>query len=110
MKVLKRVLLAFAVALSFGLPFLCGKVADWGFVAACLVLLNFPGMLCGFVNGGRFFPPEGHPGQSPIHFMLMILTQTALWFLVICLVCHVRARTRKQKEGIPTSPDSTRGI
>ena len=108
MKILNRMLLAFTLALSLAFPTLFEPV--WHFTAPFLVLLNLPGMLLGFVNGGRFFPPEGHPGQSPIHFTLMILTQTVLWFLVISLVCFVRARTRKQKQDHATPPDSTRGI
>jgi hypothetical protein len=80
MKLFKRVLFALTVALTFGLPLLFEHVADWGFAVPFLVLLNLPGMLFGFVNGGRFFPPEGHPGQSPIHFTLMILGQSVLVF------------------------------
>lgn len=99
MKILKRMLLAFTVALSLGLPLLFERVVDYSaFTATFLVLLNLPGMLLGFVNGGRFFPPEGHPGQSPFHFTLMVLAQSVLWFLVICVACLVRARTRTQKE------------
>jgi hypothetical protein len=106
MKILKRMFLAFALALSLAVPTLFEPV--WHFAAPFLVFLNLPGMLCGFVNGGRFFPPEGHPGQSAVHFTLMVLTQSVLWFLVICLVCFVRARTRKQKADDATPPDSTR--
>lgn len=106
MKIPKRVLLAFTVALSLGLPLLFEQIVHSGYTAAVLVLLNLPGMLLGFVNGGRFFPPEGHPGQSPVHFVLMVLAQTVLWFLVICLVCFVRGRRRRQKGNHGAPPDS----
>ncbi len=104
MKILKRFLLAFTVA--SGLAFLTLFEPVWEFAAPFLVFLNLPGMLCGFVNGGRFFPPEGHPGQSSLHFTLMLLTQSVLWFLVICLVCFVRASVRKEKEDHAPTPDS----
>jgi hypothetical protein len=106
MKILKRMLLAFALALSLAVPTLFEPVWN-GFTAPFLVFLNLPGILCGFVNGGRFFPPEGHPGQSPIHFALMLLAQSVVWFLVICLVCFVRANTQKQKADDATPPDLT---
>lgn len=87
MKTHKRLLLAFTLASSLALSTLFEQV--WRFAAPLLVLLNLPGMLLGLVNG-RFFPPEGHPGQSWRHFVAMILAQAVLWFVVICVICAVR--------------------
>lgn len=82
---LKRIVVAFVTALILALPLCFEPREEWGSVVALISILNLPGMFLGLV-GGRFFPPEGYIGQSPIHFGSMVIVQSAIWYLVISFV------------------------
>jgi hypothetical protein len=82
---LKRGVLAFVTALILALPLWFEQTAQWGSFAGLICVLNLPGMLLGLA-GGRFFPPEGYIGQSPIRFAGMVIVQSVIWYLVISLV------------------------
>jgi hypothetical protein len=90
---LKHIVLACAIALSLALPLCLEPREEWGSVVGIISLLNLPGMFIGVV-GGRFFPPEGYIGQSPIHFGLMVIVQSVIWYLVISSV-SLLTRTKK---------------
>lgn len=89
----KGVILAFVTALILALPLWFEHTGEWGSVAAIISILNLPGMLLGLV-GGRFCPPEGYIGQSPIHFGSMVIVQSVIWYLVISSV-SLLTRTKK---------------
>jgi disulfide bond formation protein DsbB len=93
----KRWLLAFTLALILGLP-MCFEQTWYlgGPTATVLVFLNLPGMLLGLAWGGRYFPPEGIIGQSPIRFALMILVQSVFWYLIISLFAFLARRFRSR--------------
>jgi hypothetical protein len=78
----------FAVALA--IPALFEQTWKSGFAAIAVTILNFPGILL----TGRFFPPEGFPGQSPLHATLMIALQCVWWYLVISLLRFLSIRRR----------------
>jgi asparagine N-glycosylation enzyme membrane subunit Stt3 len=82
---LKRGILAFVIALILALPLWFEQTAQLGSLAGFICVLNLPGMLLGLV-GGRFFPPEGYIGQSPIRFAGMVIVQSVIWYLLLWLV------------------------
>lgn len=92
---LTRGVVAFSIALVLASPLLFEQTGQLGFVTALICLLNLPGMLLGLVNG-RFFPPEGFIGQSPIRFVFMVVVQSVIWYLLIFLV-QLLARRRDRK-------------
>ena len=109
---LRRIVVAFVIAGTLALPalllmpWLTSKEVGYGvLVAAALVnLLNLPGSLCGLLFGGRFFPPEGFIGQSPARWMLMVIVQTFIWFLILSCFHFVTTRFNK------ADSDATRSI
>lgn len=94
---LRRLVIAFTIAVLVGLPLLLPE--RWllrnGDVATLFILSNLPGALCGFLFGGRFFPPEGHVGQSPVHWGLSVMAQTIIWFLILSFFHFVAACFKK---------------
>lgn len=84
----RRASFCFIFAIGLALPALFEQTWKSGFAAIAVTILNFPGILL----TGRFFPPEGFPGQSPMHAALMILIQAALWFSVFSLVNRLSRR------------------
>jgi hypothetical protein len=91
----RRWILAVSLALTLALPTCFEQAWHLGPMAAVLVLLNLPGMLVGLVKG-RFFPPEGIIGQSPVHFVFMLLIQSVVWYLVISLITLLTPRKNRR--------------
>lgn len=86
-----RILVGFIIALLLGLPaFLPEKwlLIHWH-VEVFVTLSNLPGSLCGLLFGGRFFPPEGFIGQNLTRWVLMVMVQTFVWFLILSVVHFV---------------------
>ena len=108
----RRAIVAFLIAVVLGLPalllmpWLNSKEVNFGVLALAgfVNLLNLPGSLSGLLFGGRFFPPEGFIGESPARWILMVIAQTFIWFLILSCFHFVAARFKK-----PDS-DATRGI
>jgi hypothetical protein len=82
----KRVVLAVALAGLFGAPTLLEQTWRIPFAPIVVTVLNFPGIFCGLLFGGRFFPPEGYIGQSASRWLLMIAVQTVVWYVVLWLI------------------------
>jgi hypothetical protein len=84
----KRAVFAFFIAAILAVPTLFEH--PWGntFAAIAMTIVNFPGILL----TGRFFPPEGFPGQSPLHSILMISVQAVCWYLVLSFFFWVTRR------------------
>ena len=109
---LVRIIRAFMIAVALALPALLlmpwlmrEGVGDGVLVAAAFVnLLNLPGSLGGLLFGGRFCPPEGFIGESPARWMLMVIVQTFIWFLILSCFHFVASRFKK------AHPDATRRI
>ncbi len=99
-----RIIVAVITALVLALPALV--TAPWVInnVSGLITLWNLPGSLCGFLFGGRFFPPEGYIGQSPARWMLMLVVQTFVWFVILSCLHFIAARFRK------AGSDGTRSI
>lgn len=93
---LRRLVVAFTIAVLIGLPLLLPErwLLSSGYFTL-VILSNLPGALCGFLFGGRFFPPEGHVGQSPVHWGLSVIAQTIIWFLILSCFHFVAARFKK---------------
>jgi len=79
------------------MPSLNSKDVKFGVLAAAgfVNLLNLPGSLSGLLFGGRFFPPEGFIGESPARWMLMVIIQTFIWFLILSCFHFVAIRFKK---------------
>ena len=92
---LVRIIRAFMIAVVLALPALLTEPWLINTVAGFVTLWNLPGSLCGLLFGGRFFPPEGYIGQSPARWMLMVVVQTFVWFLILSCFHFVAARFRK---------------
>lgn len=91
----KRAILAFTLAAILAIPTLFEQTWKSGaFTAITLTILNVPGILVAVM--GRFFPPEGFPGQSPLRSILMILVQSVCWYAVFSLLSSA-ARRRDSK-------------
>src|SRR5215510_1450209 len=98
-----RIVIGFIIALVLALPALLlmpwlvdEGVGDGILTAAAIVnLLNLPGSLFGLRFGGRFFPPEGFIGQSPARWMLMVIVQTLVWFLILSCLHLITACFKK---------------
>src|SRR3954462_13954495 len=109
---LRRIVFAFIIAFIVALPalllmpWLNSKGVGIGLLglAAVVNLLNLPGSLCGLLFGGRFFPPEGFIGESPARWMLMVIVQTFIWFLILSCFHFVATRFKK------ADSDATRSI
>jgi len=83
-----RVAFALFIAAILALPTLFEPPWHNTFLAIAMTIVNFPGILL----TGRFFPPEGYPGQSPLHSALMFGVQGICWYLVLYLIVWVRRR------------------
>jgi hypothetical protein len=101
---LVRVVLAFSVALVFAIPTLFESIWEVGWTSIAAILLNLPGILCGVLFGGRFFPPEGYIEQSVPRWILMLLVQAVVWYFILWFFRFVIAHSKK-----PHS-DATRSI
>lgn len=55
-----------------------------------MFVVNFPGILL----AGRHFPPEGYPGQSPVHCILILLVQSSVWYFLLLSIHALRLRRR----------------
>lgn len=78
----KRAPLALGLAGMLALPTFFKETWEGGaFLSIALTMANLPGIL--FPIMGRFFPPEGFPGQSLSHAALMILVQSASWYAAL---------------------------
>jgi threonine/homoserine/homoserine lactone efflux protein len=75
----KRLGLAVFIAAGLALPTLFEQPWHNTFAAISMTVVNSPGILL----TGRFFPPEGFPGQSPLHAVVMVVVQSVCWFLVL---------------------------
>ena len=88
---LKRAVIALVIASVLGLPATLEWTWQSPYGALAMVILNMPGMLLGLFHG-RYFPPEGFIGQSPVHAAAMILAQALLWYLLISVLHLLRHR------------------
>lgn len=91
----KRGIVALVVALVLAMPAWFEQAWVSGFAAPFIILLNLPGILLGLAAGGRFFPPEGIIGQSPIRFVFMVIVQSVIWYLLISLIQLLTRRARR---------------
>ena len=96
---LPHVGLATAIALILAIPtqFETLWQLGGGYISIAMSVLNLPGILCMFPFGGRFFPPEGYPGQSVIRSLAMLAVQILLWYFVLWF------RTARTRHKNPTS-------
>jgi hypothetical protein len=76
-----RVMLALGAAVVLAFP--ACLMISWKHdtVAAMVIAINSPGIFL----VGRHFPPEGYPGESPLHVLIMVLGQALLWYLLFSL-------------------------
>ena len=79
-------MLAALMAIVCGVPALLEAGAYH--LGAIPFLINMPGILLAVPH----IPPEGYPGQSPLHATLMLLAQTAVWFTILTVIAFIRAR------------------
>jgi hypothetical protein len=101
---LKRIFVASALATVLAIPALSEEawhIHEWAPLA--ILLANFPGILCGFLCGGRFFPPEGYIGQSASRAILMVLVQALLWYLILCVLRIATGVRRKSSSDVTQS-------
>ena len=74
----RRVNAAFVVAAVIALPTYFERSFQNDHTSLAIITLNLPGILLGLFHG-RYFPPEGFIGQSPVRAAAMILAQTVVW-------------------------------
>ena len=84
----RRAALAVSTAVVLALPALCSFAWKNNVVAFAIIVANLPGILL----VGKHYPPEGFPGESPLHFVLMLVVQVVLWYLLYSLAGSRSAR------------------
>lgn len=84
----RRSVLALLIAVVLALPTIIRPIWNHDVVALVVTILNLPGIL--FV--GRHYPPEGFPGESPLHVFLMLLIQSVVWLSLLRLIRFRNAR------------------
>jgi hypothetical protein len=95
----KRIVSAVALAAMLIVPALFEEM--WmvsNVMSIGIIVANLPGILL----AGRHFPPEGYPGQSPIHCILIVLVQGAVWYFLFLALHVLRLRLRRR----PPSPET----
>jgi hypothetical protein len=90
-----RIIVALITAVVLAVPALFTDPWMINNVSGFVTLSNLPGSLCGLLFGGRFFPPEGYIGQSPGRWMLMVVVQTFVWFVIVSCFRFFAARDKK---------------
>lgn len=81
-----RLITAVGIALLFGIPALFA--APWRSAGLLMFLLNLPGVLLAVPH----LPPEGYPGQSALHAILLLIVQVVVWFIMLTVLSAIRRR------------------
>jgi hypothetical protein len=94
--------LAIAVALALAIPTQFGTLWQLDdYISIAMGALNFPGIICMFSFGGRFFPPEGYPGESISRSLAMLAVQILLWYFAFSW--FRAAQTRRKDRTLPNA-------
>ncbi len=54
-----------------------------------MFIVNLPGVLL----ASPHLPPEGYPGESPFHAILLLVAQVIVWFMLLTMFGLIRRRT-----------------
>jgi hypothetical protein len=94
--------LAIAIALALAIPTQFGTLWQQDdYISIAMGALNFPGIICMFPFGGRFFPPEGYPGESISRSLAMLAVQILVWYSVFSW--FRAAQTRRKNRTFPNA-------